>query len=548
MKKKQVIALALGAVMVVSSVMPVLADEESSDVVTLTYFNSDGTQEDPWTNPVAQALTDATGVAINMTFPVTTDAESIALMIADDSYPDMVFAKGNANDLYEAGAYIDMEPLIDEYGPHIKEFYGDEYDKLRWSADDTGIYQLSYYELGHAALETSGTCQIQYAAIKENDWKYPTTLEEYETLIKSYLANHPTTDDGQEMIGISLSAADWHWYITLSNPAGFIGDASPDNGQWYVEEDGTCHYKHTTENEKEYFRWLNRMYNEGILDPNFATQTHEDYIAKISSGRVVAIMDASWDYSEAETVLTADGKLEQTYCALPVTLNADQKCASLEYQGMGVGWGVGITKDCQNPEAAIKFLDYLCSEEGQILINWGVKDVNYFEDEDGNRYRTQEEIDASNSDPDYAKNTGVGYYVGNGWPRYSNGVLDSNGQPITRTTAESLKAEYNDIEKEAVEAWGVELLADIFPQADEFEALPYSAIWAYQVPSELSDPISVLDEIAWPALINIVQSSEDDFDAEWDAMQQEFLDNGLEDAEAGMTEFIAEKIAQNTAE
>ena len=255
-------------------------------------------------------------------------------------------------------------------------------------------------------------------------------------------------------------------------------------------------------------------------------------------------MDAAWDFQEAEAVLKNDGKYEQTYCALPVTLNADQKCAALQYQGMGVGWGVGITKDCENPEAAVKFLDYICSEEGQTLIHWGVEGINYEVDENGNRYRTQEEIDKSKTDKDYAKNTGVGYYVGNGWPHYSNGVLDSNGQPFTTTTTDTLKAEYNEIEKEAVAAWGAELLADIFPQADEFELPPYSAIWAYQVPTELNDTIAILDEIAWPTLISIVQGSPDDFDAAWDAMQEEFKANGLEDAEAGMTAFIAEKIAQ----
>ena len=49
------------------------------------------------------------------------------------------------------------------------------------------------------------------------------------------------------------------------------------------------------------------MYNEGILDPEFATQTHEDYIAKIASGRVVALLDTDWDYSDGEKVLKADG-------------------------------------------------------------------------------------------------------------------------------------------------------------------------------------------------------------------------------------------------
>lgn len=542
MKKRQVVALTLGMTMLAGA-MPVAAEE--SDVITLTYFNADGKEEDPWDNPVAQALTAATGVKIELEFPVTTDAEAVALMIADDDYADLIFAKGNAGDLYDAGAYIDMAPLIEEYGPNIKSMFGEELEKLKWSADDEGIYQLSYYELGGGPMTTSGPMQIKYAAIKENNWEYPTTLEAYEAMIKAYLEAHPTTEDGQEMIGMTLSAADWHWYITLANPAGFVADAKPDNGQWVIDDEYNAIYKHTTEEEKEYYRWLCRMYNEGILDQDFATQTHEDYIAKLASGRVVAIADAEWDYMEAQTILKGDGKFEDTFAAVPVTLKEDQKCPSMMYQGMGVGWGVGISKDCEDPVAAIKFLDYLCSEEGQILLNWGIEGVNYQIDENGNRYRTAEEIEYNQTDADYSKKTGVGYYIGNGWPRYSNGVNDSTGQPFTTKTRESLSAEYNVIEQEAVAAWGVELLSDIFPQADEFEVPAYAPLWAYQKPTDLADLETLIsEEIAWPMLIDCVRGSEADFDANWQALQDEMDANGLEDLEAGMTAFIAEKIAQ----
>lgn len=34
-------------------------------------------------------------------------------------------------------------------------------------------------------------------------------------MIKSYLAAHPKTEDGLDMIGITMSASDWHWMITL---------------------------------------------------------------------------------------------------------------------------------------------------------------------------------------------------------------------------------------------------------------------------------------------------------------------------------------------
>ena len=63
--------------------------------------------------------------------------------------------------------------------------------KLKWSQDDPGIYQLSYAGVNQKTLTTGGSCQIQWAALKENDYKYPKTLDEYEKMIKSYLAAHP---------------------------------------------------------------------------------------------------------------------------------------------------------------------------------------------------------------------------------------------------------------------------------------------------------------------------------------------------------------------
>ena len=275
---------------------------DDTSPITFEYYNADGKNGNWSETPVGAAITEATGVTLEITYPVssTGDAsEDVALMIANDDYPDMIYSKASVTNLYEAGALIDMTDLIEQYGPNIKKMYGDEFEKLKWGADDPGIYQLSYAGVRGKIFSTGGTCQIQYAVLAENDYKYPTTLAEYEEMIKSYLAAHPTTEDGLETIGISMSASDWHWMITLGNPAGFIADAAPDNGQWLIDENYNCTYKHSSEDEKEYFRWLSRMYDEGILDQNFATQTDDDYIAKLSSGRVVAITDANWHYMQA---------------------------------------------------------------------------------------------------------------------------------------------------------------------------------------------------------------------------------------------------------
>ena len=129
---------------------------EQKDVVELTFYNADG-QEDPWTDPVALALTEATGVKLKTDYPVTSDDQKIALMIAEQNFPDLIYAKGDAQSLIDAGALIDMTDLIEEYGPNIKKMYGEEFDKLKYSADDPAIYQLSSYAVGGTVFKSAGT-------------------------------------------------------------------------------------------------------------------------------------------------------------------------------------------------------------------------------------------------------------------------------------------------------------------------------------------------------------------------------------------------------
>lgn len=515
--------------------------ETKDEVIELTFYNADG-QEDPWTDPVALAITEATGIKLKTDYPVSADDEKIALMIAEQNYPDMIYAKGDAGSLIEAGALIDMTDLIEEYGPNIKKLYGEELDKLKYSADDQAIYQLSSYAVGGEIYKTSGTVQLQWDVLKANDYKIPNDLEEFETMIKDYIAEHPTTEDGLDTIGISLSTADWHWLITLGNPAGFIADGAPDNGQWLIDENYNAVYKFRSEKEREYFRWLNHLYNEGILDPEFATQTHEDYIAKISSGRVLALLDTDWDYADGEKVLKADGKYGKTYAGIPFTMDKDTKCAALMYQGLTTGFGIGITTACKDPVAAIKYLDFICSDEGQVLVQWGIEGVNYFVDENGKRYRTDEEIASATSDKDYAKKTGVGFH-NYPFPYYGNGEVDPTGNTYTTTSKESVIAEYDVEQKAACEAWGVEMLVDIFPQTSEFETPKYSAIWAYAKPMEFDEIANQLDEISWSGLISCVIAPEDQFDSLYDEMLAELEKTGMSEAEQMLTDIVKEKVA-----
>lgn len=550
MKSKKIWALLLTAAMVAGLAAGCGGKKKESGsgstdengVTTLTFYNSDLQEDDPWTDPVAEILTEKTGVKLDTDHPVGEDKERISLMIAEQKFPDIIYAKGDAGSLIDAGVLIDMTDLIEEYGPNIKKMYGDEFDKLKHSEDDPAIYQLSSYQMGGTKYEDSGTAQVQFAVLKENNYEVPKSLDEFEKMIKDYLAAHPKTEDGMDMIGISLSASDWHWMITLGNPSGYIAEGAPDNGQWLIDEDYNATYKFASEKVREYFQWLNRMYNEGILDPEFATQTHDDYIAKISSGRVLALFDTIWDYQDGEKILKQDGKLEQTYCGLPLGMDESVKVPTLMYQGLATGQGVGITTSCENPEAAIKYLDYICSDEGQVLVNWGIEGTNYLVDEDGHRYREQDEIDASKNDKNYKKTTGVGFHS-YPFPQYGVGVEDSTGSTYTTDSRDSVIAEYNEEQKAACEAWGVEALLDIFPQPDEFETPDYSPVWAMSKPVEFDEIGNKLDEIAQASLISCVMAKEADFDKTYDEMLSELEGSGMSEAAEMLTEIVKGKAA-----
>lgn len=518
------------------------SSQEDLEPVTFTFYNADG-MEDTWTDPVAQKITEKTGVTLKMDYPADASDNRIALMVATGEYPDLVFAKGDAPTLIQNDALIDMSDLIDEYGPNIKKLYGDEYENLRYSSDDPSIYQLCSDKVQEETLETSGTAQLQWAVLQENGYQIPYTLDEYTQMIRDYMVKYPTINE-KPTIGISIACSDWHWYTMLSNPSGFIANGSPDNGQWIVDEDKEeVYYKHAADGQKEYYKWLNEMYNEGILDPEFATQTHEDFVLKVAEGRVLGLLDEEWDYTGAEISLRADGQEEHTYAGLPVTIDRSVKCPSLKQQNLAVGWGIGITKSCKDPVRAVRFLDWLCSDEAQILLNWGIEGVDYYYDENGKRCITEEDLEASRKDTNYSERTGVGFRV-YPYPSYGNQSVDSTGNSYSKSSREMVKEGYDEMEKEALKAWNVDMLTDIFPQKEEFSKDAYSPLWAMTLPDELEKMLVALDNVSWKGLIECVVSPADDFDAKWDELQQNLKDAGLEKADREMTALLRDEISR----
>ena len=186
---------------------------------------------------------------------------------------------------------------------------------------------------------------------------------------------------------------------------------------------------------------------------------------------------------------------------------------------------------------------WLCSDEAQILLNWGIEGVDYYYDENGKRCITEENIEASRKDTNYSERTGVGFRV-YPYPSYGNQSVDSTGNSYSKSSREMVKEGYDEMEKEALKAWNVDMLTDIFPQKEEFSKDAYSPLWALTLPDELEKMLVALDNVSWKGLIECVVSPADDFDAKWDELQQNLKDAGLEKADREMTALLRDEISR----
>ena len=519
-----------------------LLDAMDKTPITLTFFNCDLNEDWDFTDDVAKKITELTGVTLEITHPVAGDAQAIPLMIASGEYPDLIYAKGDTGKLIDAGAIIKLDDMIEEKGDNLKALYGDQLDRLRASADDPSIYTVGTYGVSAEVYEPGGTLQVQHDVLKDAGYPEINTIYEYEELIKNYIAENPTTEDGQQRIGLSLMASDWRWLITTGNIAS-AAIGIPDDGQFAVnDETGETTYKFTLPEIKEYFQWLNHMNDIGLLDPESFTQKEDTYKAKISSGRVVGLSDAAWDYSDAEKTLLSEGKAGSTYARLAVTVSDEYKDQSLKDYGFGGGWGIAISESCENKERAFEFLDWMASDEAQVLLNWGIEGEHYTI-EDGKRVVLPEVQEQKNTDPDFGKKTGIGSYV-YPFPQRGVGAVDSTGNYYTTTTIESVVANYNDAQKETLAGYGIENFTEMFPSSEELGISKHGQVWQYTIPSD-SD-ISIIqqkcDDYIQQAITQAILGKPADFDKAWDEIQKTLVSYGVDTLNEEMTALTKERL------
>ncbi|QGH33968.1 extracellular solute-binding protein [Gracilibacillus salitolerans] len=509
-------------------------ENNSDEPLTLTFFNADG-EEKSFDDPVAQKITEQTGIKLEMDYPVGGNDEAIPLMIASGDYPDLIFAKGDIGKLIEAGGVIKLDDLIEEKGDNLKAMYGDQLDRLRNSVDDPSIYTLGTNGVKKAKWEPCCSLQIQLDVLRELGYPQITTLEEFEAAITEYKEMYPEIN-GQETIGISLLGSDWRWLITVGDKASQLAGI-PGDGQWSInDETGEAIYKFLEPDVKEYFRWLNGINDKGLLDQESFTHTYDTYISKLSSGRVLSIADDDWNFVDADKALQSNGMEHRTYAPLPVTVKPENTHQALKDYGFSGGWGIAISSTSEHQERAFEFLDWMASEEAQVLVNWGIEGENY-DIVDGERVMQEDDKERMNTDSDYSKETGVGYYV-YPFPQWGNGAVDSNGQPITPNTEQAIIDNFHETEKEVLAEYGMENWIDWYPPTEELGISNHGEAFNYTIEagSDLQIIQQKADDLTEQRITQAILGAPEDFDASWDAMIEELEAMDIEKANEEMTQ------------
>lgn len=521
------------------------AGEETLKPITISLASGDvNANWDDMQSEVGKEIQSKTGVTLKQQFPVGgSDADMFALMVASDEYPDLVMPKGNAGKLVDAGALINLRPLIEEHAPNLQKVYGEYFNRLRWSEQDDAIYILPQDGVGNTYFEAGGGFQLQHKVLEAAGFPEIKTVKDYENAIKAYIEKNPKTEDGQPTIGMSLNGGEWQILISVTNPA-FLATGAPDDGEFYINQEtheAIMHYQRPE--EREYFRWLNHMNNIGLLDRESFVQKYDQYKAKIASGRVLGLIDQHWDYADAENALKAEGKFDSTYARFPVTL--DETFQDHSFQGTGYlsGYGIGITKDAKDPVRAIKFLDYLASDEGQVLVNWGIEGKHY-NVENGTRVIPEEvQSKKSNDNNNFKKTTGIGNYLISA--RYGDGVKDPSGNYYTTSYPEQIVTAYSEADKKTLAAYGATTYRDLWPADDAFPERKYGAAWT--LPFETGSQANVIfqktQDIMKKRIPEAILAKPEDFDKVYDAFLKDLDDAGVEKLNAEFTKMVKDRVS-----
>ena len=475
MKSQKLVSLLL-ALVIALSLAPLSAIAEAGrPTLTVFDFTEELNQELINNAPTIQYLEDRLNVNLEIeVISGMSKEEKIATMIASGDYADIMFRVHER--MIEAGALIPLDDLLESDGQDILNAWGTSLNKLRYPADSKVYWIGSPKNRPEELTDPSACLLVQYDVLEKLGWPEIKTLDDVHQALKDYLAMVPDLN-GTSFIPWGIWADSWGYNQTVNNPALWINGFTDDSDAYIDQQTFDVTYFNTTDYFKTYLKYLNTLYNEGMLSENAFITKYDEFNSQVASGRVLATIYNANLMSEPEAALRAAGMPERCYARFPVVLDESIQDRSNVYCE-SYDNGVGISVNCKEPELAMKVLNYIASNEGNVLLNWGIEGVHY-DVIDGKRVWKDEVKNQYASDPTYRYREGIACL--NWWPLYYGAMKLDDGDYATPVNKEAFYQTADDETKKALDAYHVTCWGDLFDTTGT--PTPYGYAWTLVIES-----------------------------------------------------------------
>ncbi len=268
-----------------------------------------------------------------------------------------------------------LDDLIDEYGPHIKEFIGEEL--LTYGQQDTdgdGVKEQYVIPARRISVANVGN-------FIRGDWldtlgmEKPTTIEEFEEYL---VAAKEANLGGQVTIpfDFGLYEPDPLYNVVRFTDA-FIDFSQVTEEDWFAYSDN----HEMLPGSKEGYRWLNSLYQKGVIHENFAIDddTTDD------SNRVLGYF-GFFSQQPDQPWRTDKNYQRELEANVPGAYWTTVNCFANIYNGKTLhdvyaanGLSIIIPHWVSDETAvnAVKYLDWLCEYDNMFFMQNGVEGVNY---------------------------------------------------------------------------------------------------------------------------------------------------------------------------
>ncbi|MBR3764034.1 MAG: extracellular solute-binding protein [Clostridia bacterium] len=367
-----------------------------------------------------RVIEEATGVDVVFQSPPDNSEDAYKMMVASGKLPDVIMWQHSAamDRMYEEGTIIDLTDLIAQYAPNLTRIFN-ERPELRREVE-TAEGRLYYFPSINPMLTVEDVCRKSYSGlIIRQDWldklglSVPQTIGEWYEVLTAFKLRDPNGNGFQDEIPFD------GWALPYFAPAFGVLNT------FCVKADGTVAFGPMEPEYKEYLETMHQWYAEGLLGPNCLIHSDSWWTENIVNGLTgsFAGLDNAWRYY-LPGMQENDAAAAMSPVGWPMNADGVRYTPREDVAGHMATAVTVITSACEDPVAAVKFIDYMYSEEGSALLTWGIEGKSYTV-VDGKKQLTEH---ALSIDPDHDWLMLYEYAIGHAsFPKYDgeNVVLAS---------------------------------------------------------------------------------------------------------------------------